>query len=77
MSPCWGWMNSDPVIRAATSARAAELNQVYKEIIETVTFNNFDAVYYDVPIQEAVNMAVANGFEAHDIIEPVDGFHPS
>lgn len=62
MSPCWGWMNSDPAIRAATSARAAELNEVYQEIIATVTFNNFDVVYYDVPIQEAVNQAVSDGY---------------
>ncbi|EAS03222.2 surfactant protein B containing protein (macronuclear) [Tetrahymena thermophila SB210] len=77
MSPCWGWMNSDPEIRAATSKRAAELNQVYKDIIETVTFNNFDVVYYDVPIQEAINRATADGYQAYEIIEPVDGFHPS
>lgn len=77
MSPCWGWMNSDPVIRAATSQRAAELNQVYRDIIASTTFNNFDVVYYDVPILEAVERAIQNGYEAHDIIEPVDGFHPS
>ena len=29
MSPCAGWMNSDPSSRAATTVRANQLNSVY------------------------------------------------
>lgn len=41
-SPCWGWMNTNSTIREATTQRAHELNNVYKDIIATTTFNNFD-----------------------------------
>jgi acyloxyacyl hydrolase len=32
ISPCWGWLNSDPEIRAATGARARELSFVYEKV---------------------------------------------
>jgi len=52
ISPCWGYMNTDEYIRDITAGWAATLNQVYKDILadETIKFNNFDIVYYDLPI---------------------------
>ncbi|KAL4467214.1 hypothetical protein ABPG73_014879 [Tetrahymena malaccensis] len=79
ISPCWGYMNSDATTRDLTADWAASLNQVYKDLLAdpTIKFNNFDLVYYDLPIQQIIDMAIANGYTAQDIIEPVDGFHPS
>jgi acyloxyacyl hydrolase len=41
-SPCSGWMNNDASTRDSTTFRAQELNAVYKEIIATHKFSNFD-----------------------------------
>lgn len=30
-----------------------------------------------MPIKEIIDIALLNGYTAQDIIEPVDGFHPS
>lgn len=57
-SPCWGWMNTNSTIREETTRKAHELNDVYRDIIATTTFNNFDIVYYDLPIKEAIDLAV-------------------
>jgi len=42
ISPCAGWMNDNAAIRDATTARAMELNEVYKDIIATKKWKNFD-----------------------------------
>ena len=77
ISPCWGWCNSDPVARYGTTARAEELNQVYRELIANYTFQNFDILYMDIPQDEIFARAESMGFSKRDCIEPVDGFHPS
>jgi acyloxyacyl hydrolase len=77
ISPCWGWMNSDAAARDGTTARAVELNDVYRDIIATTTFKNFDILYQDVPMEEIFARAESMGFTPQDCIEPVDGFHPS
>jgi len=61
-SPCWGWMNTNSTIREATTQRAHELNNVYKDIIATTTFNNFDIQFYDLPINEAIARAEQDGY---------------
>jgi len=77
ISPCFGWMNSDEYWRNATTERAMQLNEVYKMIIANNTYNNFDMTYFDCPLPEVLNTWVAQGGEAWEIIEPVDGFHPN
>jgi len=61
-SPCWGWMNTNSTIREATTQRAHELNNVYKDIIATTTFNNFDIQFYDLPINEGIARAEQDGY---------------
>lgn len=77
ISPCWVWMNDNETIRDAGSARAAELNQVYGEIIANNTFKNFDMVYYDFPFPQINEVWLSRGGQTWQLIEPVDGFHPN
>jgi len=78
-SPCWGWMNSNETVRNMTSEIAAELSAVYPQIIATQTYQNFDMFYVDAAtmIETVVAEWVKEGHNASDLIEPVDGFHPS
>jgi len=77
ISPCWGWLNSNYTDRKATDNRAKELNQVYVDIIASYNYTNFDMAYYDFPIEESLKFWVQAGGQAYQLIEPVDGFHPS
>jgi len=76
-SPCFGWMNTDPYWRNATTQRAVELNHVYSQIIANTTFKNFDMHYFDPPLQGVVDMWKKQGGQTWQLIEPVDGFHPN
>lgn len=49
-SPCAGWMNTSEAARDGTLKRANELNDVYKELIATKKWKNFDIIYHDFPI---------------------------
>ena len=77
ISPCRGWMNSNETLRNLTSAHARLLSSVLKNITETNTFKNFDVHYFDNPIMAAVKEWEKMGNPAWQLIEPVDGFHPS
>lgn len=78
-SPCWGWMNSNATVRELTSRHAALLNTVYRKIIASNKFKNFDMFYVDTfsILDEVVAEWTGAGHEARDLIEPTDGFHPS
>lgn len=77
-NPCVGWLTKDPVARAATTKRAFELNDQYKAIMnEGRVWANFDHVYYDFPTEDIMARAEAQGIDIRELIEPVDGFHPS
>jgi len=77
ISPCWGWMNSNETIRNITNDWAQKLSNVYNEIISTHKYPNFDMVYYPFPLEEMFKIWTAQGGEKWQLIEPVDGFHPS
>eukprot|EP01094_Clydonella_sp_ATCC50884_P007385 TRINITY_DN1655_c0_g1_i1.p1 TRINITY_DN1655_c0_g1~~TRINITY_DN1655_c0_g1_i1.p1 ORF type:complete len:545 (-),score=164.11 TRINITY_DN1655_c0_g1_i1:102-1736(-) len=77
VSPCWGWMNSNATVRNATSARAAELNKVYTKVIQEKQYKNFDMAYHNTPLYGAIAAWEEMGGQAYELIEPVDGFHPS
>merc|ERR1719379_2970031 len=70
-------MNSNETIRNAGTARAIELTQQYSKIIQEHTFSNFDMAYYDFPCEEVEKIWHDRGGETWELIEPVDGFHPS
>jgi len=70
-------MTPNATLRDFTSNRAFELSQVAKKIVETESYNNFDMVYYDYDIEAAMDLHVSRGGEKWQVIEVVDGFHPS
>jgi len=77
ISPCFGWMNSDPYWRNVTTERAMELNQVYRDLVTNTSYKNFDIHYFDCPLEQVVKIWKKQGGEAWELIEPVDGFHPN
>jgi acyloxyacyl hydrolase len=77
ISPCWGWMNSNSTARDLTTAHANELNAVMPEIVAEQTYSNFKMYYLNESFNDAVQEWIDSGHSAVDLIEPVDGFHPS
>mmetsp|Transcript_19662 Transcript_19662/g.21878 ORF Transcript_19662/g.21878 Transcript_19662/m.21878 type:complete len:581 (+) Transcript_19662:15-1757(+) len=77
ISPCFGWMNSNATWRELTTQRAIELSAVYSKIMANNTFKNFDMTYFDNPLQAIFAEYKEQGGDLIDLIEPVDGFHPS
>jgi len=76
-NPCVGWLNSNETTRNLTSERAANLSQVYRDILASgKTYKNFDWTYYDFPATTIINNWKAQGKDPALLIEPVDGFHP-
>jgi acyloxyacyl hydrolase len=45
-NPCWGWLNSDAVVRANTTKISNSLNDVWQNISDTASFKNFEFIYY-------------------------------
>ena len=78
-SPCAGWMNTDKAIRDATTTRARELSNVYSTIIAKKSYRNFNMTYIPTMelFQEVVDAWTAQGRPAQQLIEGLDGFHPS
>jgi len=77
ISPCWGWLNSDPEIRAATGLRARELSLVYEKIVKQYSYPTFEMIYRPFPLPRAIEVWTSMGGQVYELIEPVDGFHPS
>jgi acyloxyacyl hydrolase len=76
-NPCTPWLNPDPAMRTAGSLRAKQLSDVYMQIIQSYKFKNFDMAFYPFPLKEIMDQWIATGGLAADLIEKVDGFHPS
>jgi acyloxyacyl hydrolase len=77
ISPCFGWMNSNSTIRDQSTAQAMLLNEQYATIMKTEKFNNFDLHYFWPDYASIIKNWVNAGHNPLDLIEPVDGFHPS
>lgn len=77
ISPCIGWMNTNETVRNATWERVQELNAVYPQVVADQKYSNFDMHYLELNFDTVVQQWVAAGGSARDVIEPVDGFHPS
>lgn len=74
---CWGWMVDNATIRDQASARARELNAVFKNITYTQTYSNFEMTYYDFPIAKMFATLEAQGGTPIDFFEPFLGLHPT
>nr|XP_013803597.1 PREDICTED: acyloxyacyl hydrolase isoform X2 [Apteryx mantelli mantelli] len=77
VSPCSGWLTSNETLRNLTSERALQLSNVLKEIARSEKFSNFDIFYMDFPLRQTAAEWRQMGGEPWQLIEPVDGFHPS
>ncbi len=62
-------------INVSGSARAAELNAVYVDIVKNYsgTFKNFDIAYMDFPLPTVIKIWTSKGGKVADLIEPIDG----
>jgi len=76
-SPCWVWMNSNSTVRETGQKRADELSAVYNQIIGNYTFKTFDMAYYDFPFLGIWSEWQKRGGQLYQLLEPIDGFHPS
>ena len=79
VTPCYGWLNSNADIRKQTSAHANMLNEQYVKIQaqSKTLFKNIDYLYFAAPYDEIFGDYVKAGYRGIDLIERVDGFHPS
>ncbi|OXB83213.1 UNVERIFIED_CONTAM: hypothetical protein H355_001965 [Colinus virginianus] len=77
VSPCSGWLTANETLRNLTSERALQLSSVLKDITTTQKFTNFDVFYMDFPLKQTAEEWHKMGGEPWQLIEPVDGFHPS
>ncbi|NXT81376.1 AOAH hydrolase, partial [Zapornia atra] len=77
VSPCSGWLTSNETLRNLTSERAVQLSNVLKGIATSEKFANFDVFYMDFPLRQTAEEWRKMGGEPWQLIEPVDGFHPS
>ncbi|XP_070574301.1 acyloxyacyl hydrolase-like [Ptychodera flava] len=76
VSPCTGWMSSNATLRDITSEWAANLSTILEDIVNTSSYKNFKLKYTAFDLQTVIDEWVAQGGEAWQLIEPVDGFHP-
>ena len=77
INPCYGWLNTNETIRDMTTAWAKSLNAMYQEIIQTESYENFELIYMNPDWQWYFDTWEEIGKDPKDLIEPVDGFHPS
>jgi acyloxyacyl hydrolase len=77
ISPCFGWMNTNATWRARTQERADQLNVALQDLVKKEKFKNFRTFYFDENFNEILDIWVKQGGKPWDLIEPVDGFHPS
>jgi len=76
-NPCWGWLNSNETWRNITTQRAQQLNAVYANITASQKYQNFDMYFHNPDWMSFISQYAAAGGLASDLIEPIDGFHPS
>lgn len=77
ISPCYGWTDSHEAVRNATQHRANNLTAQYLKVIENNSYEHFDMHFINCPVGQVVDQWEANGGEAWQLIEAVDGFHPN
>ncbi|XP_064025799.1 acyloxyacyl hydrolase isoform X2 [Pogoniulus pusillus] len=77
VSPCSGWLTANETLRNLTSERALQLSSVLEEIARSEKFTNFDVFYMDFPLKQTAEQWRKMGGQPWQLIEPVDGFHPS
>lgn len=77
VNPCRTWLTPDAASRDQASERAALLSSILQEIARTRKYQHFDLAYMPFPTQKLFDEWVAKGKDPAELIEAVDGFHPS
>ncbi|KAJ4458831.1 putative Acyloxyacyl hydrolase [Paratrimastix pyriformis] len=77
VNPCQPWMNPNATQRDMGSFRAMELNKQYLDIMATTNFTNIELIYPGLDLKEVLDQWVAEGHDPTQIIDHIDGFHPS
>lgn len=77
MTPCWGWLNPNATVRDLTYQRVQQLNAVYPKIIANHQYKNFKMHYIWTDMSAFIQKWTAAGHDPVELIELVDGFHPS
>lgn len=77
ISPCFGWMNTDATWRNKTAVRARELSDALKAVVANNSFTNIKVHYFDFPLDTIIDRWHAQGGQTWQLIQPVDGLHPS
>jgi len=77
ISPCWGWLNSDPEARNRTCQRANELNEQFPKIIASQKYKHFDMHYLGNFLEQNVKTWKSQGGDPSELFEIVGGGHPS
>ena len=62
-------------MRDSTTNYAMMLSGIVKNVTESFSFKNFDTLYIDYPITTVFSRWEAQGGQAWQLLEPVDGFH--
>jgi len=70
-------MSNNATLREVTTDHAMMLSDVAEMVIDRSEYSNFKALYYPFDIEESINEWEAQGGEGWQLIELVDGFHPS
>ncbi|KAJ3436687.1 acyloxyacyl hydrolase [Anaeramoeba flamelloides] len=77
VSPCPMWMTTNDTHRSEADKLGLRLDSVYKELAHSYSANNYEIGYLDFPLQDTIDYFIENDLPISDLIEPVDGFHPS
>ena len=73
----FGWMNTFTTWRNRTAVRARELSNTLKVVVTNNTFTNIKVHYFDFPMDIVIDRWLAEGDKPWQLIQPVDGLHPS
>lgn len=79
VSPCFGWLNSNADIRRQSTEHAKKLNDQYRKIAaqSSTLFKNISYLFYAADYQKLFADYGKSGLPVANLIEKVDGFHPS
>lgn len=77
-NPCAGWLTSNATMRNVTTAWAQSLNAEYSKIMsEGQPYKHFQMYFENLSWEQFIDQWAQEGGHVKDLLEPVDGFHPS
>lgn len=81
MNPCGTWLTRDAATRDAASKRAMELDTVVEDVVNKYKnhYSNLELAFLDFAemLQDGFDILEKQGLPTHELIDDVDGFHPS